>query len=503
MNTLWANEESSSDQQIHVGREEGIHMKLKKLSVFLLAVMMTAGTIAGCGQGNSKGEQETKETVAQETQNQQKSTGELMGDNLKFDPAAQIAGGEDVNLSIWVPAAWEEYYRKWTAEYTKIHPNVSFDFTITSFDDHWKKVPLAIKTDSGPDLFWMHNSVNEIMIPHMEPLPEEKFPLDKVKSDFRQVESNIIDDKLYYVDMGLMTGVIFYNKDIWSDAGLTDADIPKNWDDFREIAKKLTVKDEKGNIQVAGFNTNNAEYIWVDLMYQQGKWLFGEDETTPVFSSPEALKAAQLMNDIYNVDESGSGTQPKGEEAFANQKAAMIYCWGWASNYFKSNFPNLNYGAFPLPVFDENNFVAYGRNNGDVSLGVSKYSDDNKKQAALDFVLYQMCNNDMIIEYDVFDGMAPSKYSLTDHEAIQEEPVLKVEAEMLDKTIWPGAVPDNYFSDIQKYIGQSILINKTKPEDALEEAARMVKEGLEGKNFKTVERKSALADKLTTQKLMK
>ena len=106
----------------------------------------------------------------------------------------------------------------------------------------------------------------------------------------------------------------------------------------------------------------------------------------------------------------------------------------------------------------------------------------------------------MIIEYDVFDGMAPSKYSLTDHEAIQEEPVLKVEAEMLDKTIWPGAVPDNYFSDIQKYIGQSILINKTKPEDALEEAARMVKEGLEGKNFKTVERKSALADKLTTQK---
>lgn len=107
MNTLWANKEGSSDQQIHVGREEGIHMKLKKLSAFLLAVMMTAGTIAGCGQGNSKGEQETKETVAQETQNQQKSTGELMGDNLKFDPAAQIAGGEDVNLSIWVPAAWE------------------------------------------------------------------------------------------------------------------------------------------------------------------------------------------------------------------------------------------------------------------------------------------------------------------------------------------------------------------------------------------------------------
>ena len=461
----------------------------KRILALVLGVSLICGLFAGCGSSEESGDSDAAENVSME----------VMGDNLKYDPKQEVAGGEEVELSIWVPSGWEEYYRKWTGEYSKMHPNITFNFTITSFEDHWKKVPLAIATDAGPDIFWMHNSVNEVMITHMEPLPEDKFPLEQVKADFRQVEQNIIDGKLYYVDMGLMTGVILYNKDIWADAGLTEEDIPKTWDEFREIAKKLTVTDDNGNIQVAGFNMNNAEYLWVDLMYQQGKYLFADDESTPAFDSEEALKAAELMNTLYNVDKSGSGQQPKGEEAFANGKAAMAYCWGWVSNYLKTSFPDLNYGAFALPVFDENNFVAYGRTNGDVSLGVSKYSSDLEKEAALDFVLYQMCNDEMIIEYDIFDGMAPSKYSLADHEAIQSEPVLKVEAEMLDRTIWPGAVPDQYFTDIQKYIGQAILVNQDSPEDALEEAAILVTEDLKGTDFKSVERLTPLADQMSSQ----
>lgn len=471
---------------------------LKRVLTMLLVGSIVTGILGGCKKQESTPETQPENTEAT-GENETAANLEVFGDELKYDPNVEICNGEEVTLDIWVPVAWESYYRKWTEEYSRIHPNVSFKFTITSFDDHWKKVPMAMQSESGPDIFWMHNSVNEIMIPHMEALPEEKFPLEAVKNDFLQVEANLVDGKLYYVDMGLMTGVIFYNKDIWADAGLTEADIPKNWDEFREIAKRLTVKDANGNIQVAGFNCNGAEYIWVDLMYQQGKYLFAEDDATPVFDSPEALKAAQLMYDLYNTDNSGSGMQPLGEEAFANGKAAMIYCWGWASNYFKSNFPDLNYGAFALPVFDENNMIAYGRNNGDVSLGVSKYSSDLEKEAALDVVLFQMCNDDMIIEYDVFDGMAPTKKSLSERPEIQEEPVLKVQAEMLDKTIWPGAVPDSYFSDIQVYIGQSILVNKTEPAAALKEAESGVAEGLKGTNFTTVEKKSALADLMTLQ----
>ncbi|MEG2843489.1 MAG: extracellular solute-binding protein, partial [Ruthenibacterium sp.] len=373
-------------------------MKLKKLTALVLSVALSVTILAGCSPAAPASSAAASSATASQPASVAGTNFEVMGDSLKYDPNMVVNHGEPVTLNIWVPAAWESFYKKWTEDYQKYHPNVSFEFTITSFEDHWKKVPLAIQSKDGPDLFWMHNDASQIMIPHMEPLSEEQFPMEQLKNDFLQVESNVIDDKLYYTDLGLMTGVIFYNKDLWTAAGLSDGDIPKTWKQLVEVGKKLTVTDDAGNIQVAGFNTNNAEYIWVDMLYQQGKWLFAEDNTTVMFTSPEAEKAAQMMYDMYHTEKIGGGTQPKGEEAFANGKAAMIYCWGWASNYFKSNFPDLNYGAFALPTFTED-AVAYGRNNGDVTLGVSKYSDAAKKEAALNFVQYELCNDDMIIEF--------------------------------------------------------------------------------------------------------
>ncbi|RFT33077.1 hypothetical protein CG400_06070, partial [Bifidobacteriaceae bacterium NR017] len=32
----------------------------------------------------------------------------------------------------------------------------------------------------------------------------------------------------------------YYNKKLWKEAGLTEADIPTTWDELREVAKKLT-----------------------------------------------------------------------------------------------------------------------------------------------------------------------------------------------------------------------------------------------------------------------
>ncbi len=458
-------------------------MKSRSMTIFL-ALAIVFALLTGCTP-QSQTPVETEPAVPTETEKEF----EIIGDNLKYDPSMPVSGGREVTLKIWVPSAWESFYRELAEQYREYHPNVSFEWTITSFEDHFKKVPLALQSESGPNLFWMHNEQNALVLHNMEPLPEELFPMEDLKKDFRNVESNVVDGKLYYTDMGLMTGVIFYNTDIWEAAGLTEADIPKTWDELREVGKKLTQKDDNGNIIVSGFNMNNAEYIWCDMMYQQGKWLFDASGKTAEFNSAEGLKAAQLMYDLYHVDHVGDGLQPKSEEAFANGKAAMIYCWGWASNYFKSSFPDLNYAAFALPVFDTDNIPAYGRTNGDVSLGVSKNSSDDEKEAALNFVLFQFTNNDMLIKYDVFDGMAPSKIALDSRPEIQEEPVLKVETDIVSKVVWPGAVPGSYFADVQKYIGQSILVNKTSPEDALKEAEQMINRNLDGTGFISVERK--------------
>ena len=90
-----------------------------------------------------------------------------------------------------------------------------------------------------------------------------------------------------------MTSLIFYNADYWAEAGLTEADIPRTWDEFRELAKKLTKYDANGDIQVAGFVPNNILGVfWLDLHYQLGGKLYGEGAQTVDWNNEAGRKAA-------------------------------------------------------------------------------------------------------------------------------------------------------------------------------------------------------------------
>ena len=66
---------------------------------------------------------------------------------------------------------------------------------------------------------------------------------------------------------------------MWKEAGLTEDDIPKTWDEMIEVAKKLTIKDGDKIVQ-AGLNFNNdfhQNYL-LGLNYQLGENLFQEED---------------------------------------------------------------------------------------------------------------------------------------------------------------------------------------------------------------------------------
>ena len=102
-----------------------------------------------------------------------------------------------------------------------------------------------------------------------------------------------------------MTGSVYYNKEMWKEAGLTDDDIPKTWDEMIGVAKKLTIKDGDKIVQ-AGLNFNNdfhQNYL-LGLNYQLGENLFQEDgktppktgdETAPLFPFVLALAAGAVV----------------------------------------------------------------------------------------------------------------------------------------------------------------------------------------------------------------
>ena len=65
-------------------------------------------------------------------------------------------------------------------------------------------------------------------------------------------DSFTYDGKFYCAPKDMSTLALFINTDMWTAAGLTDADIPKNWDDLSAVAKKLTSGNVAGSVRGTG-----------------------------------------------------------------------------------------------------------------------------------------------------------------------------------------------------------------------------------------------------------
>jgi multiple sugar transport system substrate-binding protein len=60
------------------------------------------------------------------------------------------------------------------------------------------------------------------------------------------VQSFTVDNKLVCAPKDVSTLALFINTDDWTKVGLTDADVPKNWDQLATVAKKLTSGGQVG-----------------------------------------------------------------------------------------------------------------------------------------------------------------------------------------------------------------------------------------------------------------
>lgn len=188
-------------------------------------------------------------------------------------------------------------------QYEKIHPNVRIDVNVVAWDDYWTKLPLSLKGNkNAPVLFNVHNSYDALIRPHMEPYD---IPLEDLETDYTFVDTHVDENgEVKYIDSVINTGAIFYNKDLWAEAGLTEADIPTTWDELIEVAQKLTKFDGDTMVQ-AGFNINGSyKAAWQGLNYQKGVLMFQEDGHTANYdceTTKENLEFLQSLYDEYQV----------------------------------------------------------------------------------------------------------------------------------------------------------------------------------------------------------
>lgn len=169
------------------------------------------------------------------------------------------------------------------------------------------------------------------------------------KDDFYPalVDAFTYDGQFMCAPKDFSTLQLIINTDLWTAAGLTDADIPTDWDQLATVAQRLTTGSQVGLAFGAEYQRVGA------FMVEAGGNLMNDDSTEATADSPENLAALEYVKQNlaagtfkYAADV-GAGW---GGEAFGKQLSAMTIEGNWITGAMTNDFPDVNYRVAELPA---------------------------------------------------------------------------------------------------------------------------------------------------------
>jgi multiple sugar transport system substrate-binding protein len=146
--------------------------------------------------------------------------------------------------------------------------------------------------------------------------------------------------------------VVYYNKDLFREAGLEFPQAGWSWKEFTDTAVKLTDR-EKGQY---GLGIEPSLIRIAPFLWSNGAELVNEDETGFAIDSPEAqepLKEFMLLRTAYQVIPSEEEVEAEDDEArFMNGRSGMILSSRRSTPSFRT-IEGFDWDVAPLPQFKQ------------------------------------------------------------------------------------------------------------------------------------------------------
>jgi multiple sugar transport system substrate-binding protein len=276
--------------------------------------------------------------------------------------AAGPAQAADITLSVWT--GYPElvpWYKQAGEAYTKANPATKVTVFSTTLREHEQKLAAAMPTGTGPDLFDVGQilSISFIEAGLLKPnTPEVDKQLRGGAYRDVSVGQFTTEGKTYGLPLMFSTPMLFWNKTMFREAGLSDA--PGDFQQAMEYAKKLTKIDATGkmtrsglSLRLSGQGSGIAEKFRFILepaggalivRTPSGKWHQGYDNAAGQAALKYYIDAVQTQK----VDD------PKVQhdaDAFVAGNTAMLMRESWVIGEIRSKNPTLDFGVSPIPAW--------------------------------------------------------------------------------------------------------------------------------------------------------
>ncbi|GAB3653910.1 ABC transporter substrate-binding protein [Glycomyces tarimensis] len=246
-----------------------------------------------------------------------------------------LEGVDDgTTLTMWTRAATEAQSQALVDAYNASHEN-QVELSVIPTDDYQTRVGTAAGNQELPDLF----ALDVVFAPNFTSAGAYLDITDRIDAlDFADalapshIEVGTVDDRKYLVPHTLDLSVLFYNKDLYEQAGLDPEQPPTTLDEFAEHARAIDALGGDVNGTFFGGNCGGCYvFTWWPSIWAEGAEVMNEDGTESLLDSPEAQEVYSIWRGLV---EDGAVAPGHEEETGTT----------WVSL-----FPEGNIGAMPMP----------------------------------------------------------------------------------------------------------------------------------------------------------
>lgn len=266
----------------------------------------------------------------------------------KKDTTPQTTPIKVTTLTYW--GLWEsaQVMKPVITAFEKDNPTIKIKYINQSHKDYQQRLGNILTGQITPDIVKLHTTWLPMYIDKLMPAPANTISSTEMEANFYPTitSSLSLNSQVYGVPIAAEGLALFINSSMYQEASLQ---VPETWEDLRNNAKKLTVKDPTtGKITRAGValgTTTNVNH-WPDIvslmLLQNGVNLFDP--------SPQSTIDALTFYTLFTTnDQVWDTTMPDSITAFATEKVAMILAPSWRAQEIQAINPALVWQTALVP----------------------------------------------------------------------------------------------------------------------------------------------------------
>jgi len=321
----------------------------KKIIATILSVMLVGTLLMACG--NNEPDPVVDDTPDVEEPSEP-------DDDPDVDDVVEPPEDDAITIRIatWDSGTALEILEQIAADFTSIHPHIHV--TIDSIPDGLGAALLTqIAAGDAPDIFQLGDGDITMFqalggIQSLTPFIDGPNGLNLADFAGPAIDGSVVDGEVFAMIKDFSTLAIYYNVDMFEAAGLDTPTDDWTWDDFRELAAALTIRDGDEVTQWGALPPRWGQRDMTPLIRSFGGNLISPDGTTGLgyFDGDGTVAALQFLNDMMFVD----GSVPTsidmdafGGDMFLSEAVAMQSHGTWPSGDLTA--AGVNYGTVMLP----------------------------------------------------------------------------------------------------------------------------------------------------------